>query len=128
MFVHIFFSIFSLECPAGSLVILCFQFGLSGWFTNYTFGCQMVDFSNSPQAVRVSNYFYWIFEIYAIVLCDLGWGISGISVQKCFCIFRLVCIQTGEGNMHWRFKYENIFSNQIKLARLAPLHFLFFCN
>lgn len=32
-----------------------FQFGLTGWFTGYTLGCQEVDYSNSPKALRVSS-------------------------------------------------------------------------
>ena len=32
----------------------CFQFNLAGWLAGYTLGCQQVDYSSSPQAVRVS--------------------------------------------------------------------------
>ena len=31
------------------------QFGLAGWFTGYTLGCQMVDYSTSPKALRVCD-------------------------------------------------------------------------
>lgn len=36
-------------------VWVIFQFGLTGWFTGYTLGCQEVDYSNSPKALRVSS-------------------------------------------------------------------------
>ena len=35
--------------------ILCLQFALAGWFVGYSFGCQPVDYSTTPQAVRVSR-------------------------------------------------------------------------
>lgn len=30
------------------------QIGMSGWFTNYSFHCQPVDYSDNPTAMRVS--------------------------------------------------------------------------
>ena len=31
------------------------QFALSGWLTGYTFGCQLVDYSDDPKAIRVGD-------------------------------------------------------------------------
>jgi len=36
------------------------EFGMAGWFTGYSLGCQMVDFSNDPKAVRMVNV-CWLF-------------------------------------------------------------------
>lgn len=33
------------------------QFVMSGWGTGYSFHCDLVDYSNSPQAIRVSSLF-----------------------------------------------------------------------
>lgn len=41
----------------------CFvEFGLSGWWTNYTFGCQLVDYSSTPSALRMASV-CWVFYI-----------------------------------------------------------------
>lgn len=41
----------------------CFlEFNLAGWLAGYTLGCQTVDYSNSPQAVRMASV-CWVFYI-----------------------------------------------------------------
>lgn len=34
-----------------------FQFVMSGWGTGYSFHCDLVNYDNSPQAIRVSHSF-----------------------------------------------------------------------
>ncbi|CAH1775064.1 unnamed protein product [Owenia fusiformis] len=41
---------------------ICTEFLLSGWLAGYSLGCQPVDYSNSPQALRMANacwFFYF---------------------------------------------------------------------
>lgn len=35
------------------------QVGMGGWFTDYSLRCQPVDYSDSPQAIRVSEASGW---------------------------------------------------------------------
>lgn len=37
------------------------EFGLSGWFTTYTLGCELTDYSRSPQAMRMLSVCYWFY-------------------------------------------------------------------
>lgn len=41
-------------------IYLCYEFLMSGWATGYTYRCDLVDFSNSPQAVRMA-WTCWLF-------------------------------------------------------------------
>ncbi|XP_076860289.1 elongation of very long chain fatty acids protein 7a [Brachyhypopomus gauderio] len=34
---------------------MCYEFVMSGWGTGYTFGCDLVDYSRSPQAMRMAS-------------------------------------------------------------------------
>ena len=48
---------------------------MSGWLAGYSLGCQPVDYSNSPQALRVSytgTVYYWLRPLpieAVIILC-----------------------------------------------------------
>ncbi|KAL4630094.1 elongation of very long chain fatty acids protein 7 [Arapaima gigas] len=38
----------------GLSLYMCYEFLMSGWATGYSFGCDIVDYSNSPQAMRMA--------------------------------------------------------------------------
>ncbi|XP_045608804.1 very long chain fatty acid elongase 7 [Procambarus clarkii] len=38
---------------------LFYEAGMGGWFTNYSYVCQMCDYSNNPQAIRMMHCAYW---------------------------------------------------------------------
>ncbi|KAG7172644.1 Elongation of very long chain fatty acids protein-like 6 [Homarus americanus] len=40
---------------------LVYETCLGGWFTNYSFRCQICDFSNDPQAIRMLHASYWYY-------------------------------------------------------------------
>ncbi|XP_038056312.1 elongation of very long chain fatty acids protein 7-like [Patiria miniata] len=48
------------------MVVLSFytlwEFWMSGWLTGYTLGCQLVDYSTSPKAMRMANV-CWVFYV-----------------------------------------------------------------
>lgn len=46
------------------------EFGLSGWFGDYSFKCQPVDYSDSPQALRMVNVCYCFYISKFIELFD----------------------------------------------------------
>ncbi|ESO07753.1 hypothetical protein HELRODRAFT_76239 [Helobdella robusta] len=46
------------------------EFGLSGWFVGYSYSCQPVDHSTSPQAIRMVNVSWWFFISKFIELLD----------------------------------------------------------
>ncbi|XP_041475267.1 elongation of very long chain fatty acids protein 7-like isoform X2 [Lytechinus variegatus] len=37
------------------------DFGRGGWLNGYTYGCQLVDYSNSPQAMTMLNVCWWFY-------------------------------------------------------------------
>ena len=45
-----------------------FQFGLAGWFSGYSLGCEPVDFSQSVKAIRVRYFCFVVCYILPIVL------------------------------------------------------------
>jgi elongation of very long chain fatty acids protein 7 len=46
------------------------EFGLSGWFGQYSFGCQPVDYSTDPIALRMANVCWWFYFSKFIELFD----------------------------------------------------------
>jgi len=46
------------------------EFALSGWFAGYSLGCQPVDYSRSPQAMRMVNVCWWFYFSKFIELLD----------------------------------------------------------
>ena len=38
-----------------TMILIVLQFALAGWLSGYSYGCQLVDYSNDPKAVRVSK-------------------------------------------------------------------------
>ncbi|KAK3599820.1 hypothetical protein CHS0354_022386 [Potamilus streckersoni] len=54
-----------------ALSTYCFiEFLLSGWLAGYSLGCQPVDYSRSPQALRMANVCWWFFFSKFIELLD----------------------------------------------------------
>lgn len=57
-------------CMVG-LSTYCFvEFNLAGWLAGYSLGCQPVDYSRSPQAVRMANVCWWFYFSKFIELLD----------------------------------------------------------
>ncbi len=42
---------------------MVYEFLMSGWLFDYSLQCQPVDFSNSPQALRVCHKFFFYLKI-----------------------------------------------------------------
>ena len=40
---------------------LFYEWGMSGWFTNYSYRCQPVDYSDSEQAKRMLSVSWWYY-------------------------------------------------------------------
>nr|WRW12622.1 elongation of very long chain fatty acids protein 1/7 [Namalycastis rhodochorde] len=40
---------------------ICYEFAAAGWFAGYSLGCQPVDYSSSPQALRMVNICWWFY-------------------------------------------------------------------
>ncbi|CAL4062208.1 unnamed protein product [Meganyctiphanes norvegica] len=38
-----------------------YELGMGGWFTTYSYRCQPVDYSNSPQGIRMANAAWWYY-------------------------------------------------------------------
>ena len=61
--------------------LFIFQFNLAGWLAGYTLGCQLVDYSTSPMAMRVSNQFQKIRkDVYLMIIeprCEIT-GLRGV--------------------------------------------------
>lgn len=51
LFIYFFFY---LLCVYQNVFLL--QFLMSGWANGYTYGCDLVDYSSSPQALRVCEW------------------------------------------------------------------------
>lgn len=51
-------------------VWLVYEFCMSGWLTGYTLGCQLVDFSRSPKAMRMTRTCWWFFFSKFIEMLD----------------------------------------------------------
>ena len=63
---------------------IVFQFGLAGWFTGYSLGCQPVDYSLSVKAMRVRYLLCTLSleQVSAIILTDLQPSIMLINWSK----------------------------------------------
>uniref|UniRef100_A0A1I8J4D0 Elongation of very long chain fatty acids protein n=1 Tax=Macrostomum lignano TaxID=282301 RepID=A0A1I8J4D0_9PLAT len=49
---------------------LVYEFCVSGWLTGYSLGCQPVDFSRSPKAIRMAKACWWFFFSKYIEMLD----------------------------------------------------------
>lgn len=62
----------------------CFmEFGLAGWFTGYTFGCEEVDYSDSPRALRMANVCWWFYFSKFIELFDTIFFVLRKKFNQC---------------------------------------------
>ena len=62
-----------------SFLLLSLQFLMGGWGTGYSYGCQEVDYSNSPQALRVSCGDKH--DLQTLMVCCHGWGGGMLDVR-----------------------------------------------
>ncbi|WAR24098.1 ELOV7-like protein [Mya arenaria] len=66
------------------LSTFCFlEYGLSGWFTGYSLGCQEVDYSNSPKALRMANVCWWFYFSKFIELLDTIFFVLRKKFNQC---------------------------------------------
>ncbi|XP_072019478.1 very long chain fatty acid elongase 7-like [Amphiura filiformis] len=49
---------------------LLWEFLMGGWGTGYSYGCQVVDYSDSPQALRMANCCWWFYFSKFIEMLD----------------------------------------------------------
>ncbi|XP_064624332.1 very long chain fatty acid elongase 7-like [Lineus longissimus] len=49
---------------------MVYEFLFAGWLDGYTLGCQLVDYSDAPQAVRMANVSWWFYFSKVIELLD----------------------------------------------------------
>uniref|UniRef100_A0A4W3KHL5 Elongation of very long chain fatty acids protein n=1 Tax=Callorhinchus milii TaxID=7868 RepID=A0A4W3KHL5_CALMI len=48
-------------------IYMCYEFLMSGWATGYSFHCDIVDYSSSPQALRVCKYLTVFIAIFFVL-------------------------------------------------------------
>lgn len=66
------------------LSTFCFvEFGVAGWFTGYSFGCEEVDYSNSPKALRMANVCWWFYMSKFIELLDTIFFVMRKKFNQC---------------------------------------------
>uniref|UniRef100_A0A3Q2UK41 Elongation of very long chain fatty acids protein n=1 Tax=Fundulus heteroclitus TaxID=8078 RepID=A0A3Q2UK41_FUNHE len=80
-------------------VYMCYEFVMSGWGTGYSFRCDLVDYSDSPQAMRMAATCWLYYFSKFIEMLDTVSDVSS-CLPSLHHALHLVCLHRGLGTFH----------------------------